>query len=64
MLGTASSPFENRVLGNPQVFLWIFFLCMHPPAFLPGFVTAAALGVLSRLEGGSDLNQSKPIACM
>lgn len=49
MLGT-SFPFKNKLLGNPQVFFCIFFLCMHSPTFLPGFVTTGALGVLSSLE--------------
>ena len=62
MLGTSSLPFKNKVLGNPQVCSCIFFLCMHPLTFLPRFVTTGALGVLSSLEGGSNLNQNKPIA--
>lgn len=63
MLGT-SFPFKNKLLGNPQVFFCIFFLCMHSPTFLPGFVTTGALGVLRSLEGGSNSNQNKPIAGM
>lgn len=62
ILSTTSSPFENKALGNPQVFFYILFLCMHPPTFTPGFVTTGALEVLSNLEGGSNLNQNEEIA--
>jgi len=60
ILGTRSSSFKNKVSGNPQVSPCILFLCINSPTFLPGFLTTAALGVLSSLEGGSDLNQNKP----
>lgn len=62
MLSTTNSPFENNILGSPQVFFCIFFLCMHPPTFMPGFVVAVSLKVLSNVEGGSNLNQNEQIA--
>lgn len=62
MLSTKSPPFEDIILGNPQVFFCVFLLCMHPPTFTPTFVITGTLKVLSQLEGESNLNQNEQIA--
>lgn len=62
MLSTKISPFKNNILGNPQVFFFVFFLCMYPPTFISGFVITGTLKVLSYLEGESSLNQNEQIA--